>query len=458
MNDRTANVLLIDDEAELLRPLVGALERIDPNISFHTAADPQQALIVAKELKPEVVVADLSIDPSIGPQSGLDLIGEIAKLDRTTRILALTGHKAEDYGIEALQRGAASFLEKPADPKHLIVLISDGISFCRLKRNYLQLISNNKDLSGQTGITTNSALMRQALEKLLYAASNNQAVLLVGETGTGKGVLASTLHNISTRHKGPFVRFQPSFTGHDLVSSELFAPKKGAFTGATADRRGLIEEADGGTLFIDEVDQLPQETQVALLNVIQEKTFRRLGDNKELRSDFRLITASNKKTTKLIGEDSLREDFYHRISHCTIKIPALRERSEDIEQLAVKLLQSIANNESLPIQGLSEEALKKLTSYNWPGNIRELQSVVEGSVYHACFMNRHFVEETDVSFGPHATEGEIATGSFRQQVRDFESRLISDAMSANEGNQSKAAQSLGLDRSSFRRILTRSQR
>ena len=241
-----------------------------------------------------------------------------------------------------------------------------------------------------------------------------------------------------------------------MTASELFGHCRGAFTGAAADRAGLIEEVKGGTLFIDEVGDLSQETQLQLLHVLQDKTFRRIGSNKELKTDFRLITATNKTEKEMQQNNLLRLDFYHRIAHLSIEIPPLRSRQQDIEDLCRDFIQNTANRENLRVYGITPEALVRLRKHQWPGNVRELLAVTEGAVYRASYNSRRFIEIQDLDIRD-VTAGKSGNRCFREEVKDFERRLVLEAMERCGNNQSQAARSLGLDRMSLRRILERDE-
>lgn len=447
-------VLFIDDDEQSSGALINTLLRRNAPFVCHSATNEQQGLTSAKQHMPHVVVLDLTLDPSIGPESGLAVLGKLIASDPTTRILVLTGHGSEAMGITALRHGAASFLVKPVDPNHLVAVIEDGISYATLKRRLRESNAMSDDLIRRTGLSSSSPAMHKVIEAAAFAGTNLQPVLLVGETGTGKGVIARAIHRCSERHNGPFVRLQPSFGGSDLVSSELFGHEKGAFTGALSPRRGLIEEANEGTLFIDEVDELPTDSQVSLLNVLQEKIFRRLGSNLERSSNFRLIAAMNRSVEETLETKKLRHDFYHRIAHLTIHIPPLRERMDDIPDLAREFVLELAGRENFPVYGLTDQALAVLSHHAWPGNIRELQAVVEGATYRARFFKRHMVEVEDIEL---AREKRAITvsGSFRERVRAYEIDLVRHALSQNDHNQVRAAQSLQMDRSTLRRILSR---
>ena len=452
MQTSTPQVLFVDDDERALRSLLRSLKQHSLSFDCHAAHDAEEAYELFQEFMPAVAVVDLTIDPSVGPDSGLELISKFIHRDHSARILVLTGHDSSEMGLRALHYGAASFLQKPADPKHLLALIRDGITFAQLKRKLIaESIESNQGIQGLSSVAPS---MKPILESCAYAASNKQPLLLCGETGTGKGVTALAIHNASERQSAPFIRFQPSFGSHDLISSELFGHQKGAFTGASEPRRGLLETVEGGTLFIDEVDELPLETQITLLDVLQEHTFRPLGSNREIYSDFRLITATNRKIDGCLKTGKLRQDFYHRIAHFTIDLPALRERKEDIEELALEFLHKISNREKLSIDGISDKSIAKLYACDWPGNIRQLQATIEGGAYRAVFNSHRNIEPDDIDI--EIKNGEFSSGiSFRDKVRNYELRLVQEAIAKHNGNQSQAAASLKMDRSTLRRILER---
>ncbi|MFN8390078.1 MAG: sigma-54 dependent transcriptional regulator [Bdellovibrionota bacterium] len=450
-------MLFVDDDETSTTALIRSLIRHGADFPMELRTNGDEAVKFVRDHMPPAAVVDLSIDPERGPQSGLDLIGQLLSVNPNLRILVLTGQSSDDFGIRSLQCGAASFLRKPVDAQHLVALVRDALVFHSLRQKLSALQSDFERISSRSGLSSSSPKMQKAIESAAFAASHRQPVLLVGETGVGKGVFAQAIHRMGLLPSAPFLRFQPSFGTADLVSSELFGHQKGAFTGAVENRRGLIEEAHGGTLFIDEVDELPVETQILLLNVLQEKTFRRLGSNRDLRSDFRLIAATNRPVEESVRTKKLREDFYHRIAHFTLPIPALRERPEDISSLAHQFASQLINREDLNVQALSFEALQRLQNQPWHGNVRELQAAVEGAVYRAKYLSKRFVDSSDFTFGAAESGADPIHGSFRQQVEAFELRLIEDALSRCDQNQSKAAALLQLDRSTLRRVLARAK-
>ena len=447
-------VLFVDDEESATNSLIQSLRRNGAEFRIELRTDVASALTALNELNPDAVVVDLSIDPQRGPESGLDFISQLIEAAPNVRILVLTGQGTAEFGVRSLQAGAGSFVQKPVDPAHLLALIRDAISFSRLKRELYQLHSAREHVAAAGGFSSRSPKMQKVIEAIGYAASNKQPVLLVGETGTGKGVVAQTIHRLTGRG-APFIRFQPNFGAADMIASELFGHQKGAFTGAVDNRCGLLEDASGGTLFIDEIDELPPETQILLLNVLQEKIFRRVGSNKDVRSDFRLIAATNQPLAETLKKNKLREDFFHRISHLTIELPPLRDRQEDIPDLAEHFASQLITREDIEVQGLTPDAVEKLKSYRWPGNVRELQAVVEGGVYRANYLGKRFVENAEIVIQKSASTDAAAAGSFRDEVQNFELKLINEALEKCGNNQSKAADLLQLDRSTLRRILER---
>ena len=336
----------------------------------------------------------------------------------------------------------------------LQALIDDGILQSNLKRSYEQIRESGQERELEDLIVGKSAAAQKLREEVLYAGQNKQAVFLNGETGTGKGLCARAIHDFGRRQEKSFVRYQPTFGTGDMVSSDLFGHSKGAFTGAIEDRRGLIEVADGGSLFLDEIDELPLETQVLLLGVLQDKVFRPVGSTVEKQADFRLISASNRDVEKCIEDGKLRRDFFHRIAHFKIELPALKERKDDLESLAAHCLSQLQKSEELSVYEIEASALERLQSYEWPGNVRELQAVIEGAAYRSEYAGRNSILTDDLNLGKKDSVSKSEL-TFSEQVEAFKRKLIEDALAHNDGNQVKAAKSLGLDRSSMRRILAR---
>lgn len=441
-------VLFVDDDRSSLESIIRAAVSVGLDALCRTAGTAPEALRMIETERPHVVVLDLSLEPKRGVESGFDLLSEITHRAPDCRTIVLTGHGDETFGVRALDLGASSFLTKPADIAHLVALIKDGITQARLRRDYATL----RHQIEPTLLTGESAAMSSLMSELRTLAATGQPVLLSGETGTGKGVAARALHLWGPRAPKSLVRYQPTFATPDLVQSDLFGHVKGAFTGATTDRRGLIAEANGGTLFLDEVDELPHETQVLLLGVLQDKRFRPVGSSSESASHFRLVCATNRDLAEITTSGKLRLDLYHRLAHCVVRIPPLRERRTDIPLLVDSILSRLAATEGIDLLGLSDGALDLLLSHEWPGNIRELEGVMESAAYRARAAGRDRIEPSDIRLrrDPHDPH---APTDFHAQVEQFKRQLVAAALARTGGNRLRAAAELGLDRGTLSRIL-----
>ncbi len=421
---------------------------------FHLAFNIEDARQHLCQLRPAVAVVDLSLDPMRGVESGFELQQAIVEQAPCCRIIVLTGHGGREFGIRALRIGAASFLEKPAQIPHLAALIRDGLVQAELRSAYLSLVEERQRELG-ADFSSASPRLKSVLEAIRYAAQTNQPVLITGETGVGKGVCARLIHSLSRRDEQRFIRYQPG-TNRELVGSDLFGHVKGAFTGALAERRGLIGEADGGTLFLDELDEFPNDIQVALLGVLQDRTFRRIGSSREEKSDFRLIAATNRDIQACLTGGRIRTDLYHRIAHCRIALPPLRERLEDLRDLCRSFLERFCKKNGANVFELAPAALSRLSDYRWPGNIRELEAVVEGAAYRAHLGLRTVIEADDIAFIA-GTEEARAEGSLHERLNIARRALVTEALSRHHGNQLRAARELRIDRSTLRRIVARQE-
>lgn len=444
-------ILLIDDDRDAAYALACALRCHHLGAELTVARTPAEALSRAHD-NTEVIILDLQLDPERGPEGGLSLLRELIVAAPCARAIVLTGHSSQDFGVRALALGAASFLKKPADVPHLAALVRDGLAQARLKREHRVLLNRHR-YGADSPVVGESAAICEVRAQLHAAASTRQPVLLLGETGTGKGVCAREIHRLSARCDAPFIRYQPLGASAELAASDLFGHARGAFTGATGARRGMIEEASGGTLFLDEIDEYPATVQVALLGVLQDKTVRPIGANGERRCDFRLITASNALFPESLTSGKFRSDLYHRIAAHVIELPPLRKRLEDLPALTSRLLGELHSYEPHLPSEIDDLALRRLSARSWPGNVRELHLVLERAALHAHAQNRAIILPHDI---PDELQRRTAwPQTFREQVEQYEASLVKAALNAHEGNQARAATSLGLDRSTLRRILKR---
>ena len=437
-------ILLIDDDLTTLLCNQKALGREDASLEIHKASSLAQALPEISNHNPQVIVLDLCLHQPTGVESGFLALKQILEIDPSLRVIVLTGYSGDEYGMRALNMGAANFLTKPVNYQHLYALIKDAIAQCDMRREYNQLIAKESDgLSDY--LLGDSEFNSQLIKQIDFAAKTNQAILITGETGTGKGYIASLIHNQSERQNSKFVRMQPVFANSDLIASELFGHEQGSFTGAANARAGLFQEAHRGTLFLDEIDSFSLETQVALLGVLQDKKFRPLGTNEEAFSDFRLIAATNQDVEQAVATKKIRQDLYFRIAQFQIHLEPLRSRLEDLPLLADYFLAKLDS----AVKEISPDALALMLDYEWPGNIRELESVVASAAAQAEYQGRNSISAEDLSCANPQSKGQ----NFQQQISSYKIKLVKSALLRNEHSKSKAARELGIDRSTLQRIL-----
>lgn len=459
------DIIIVDNDADLVQSLVRVLSRLVAPRTVCAAGNAIKALELVDAQRPLVAVVDLCLNERVGVDSGFELLAQLRATLPQMRVLVLTGHGSRANGVRAMQLGAASFLEKPVDPEHLAALIRDAIVQAELRREFEKLIHEGAALSTRE-LCGESVAITQLRNDIAFAAATSQPVLLLGETGTGKSLCARLIHDQSARGAKKFVHYQPNFAGGDIVQSELFGHTKGAFTGAVESRRGLALEADGGTLFLDELDAVPRDTQVLLLDLVQEQRIRPVGSDSYHRVNCRFITATNKPLRQVLDEGLVRKDLHHRLAHNVITIPPLRERKEDIMLLASAILQTIRQREGLNVFDIDSPLLIELQDYPWPGNIRELQGVIENGAYRAHFSGRSTIQQRDVMLGERvachesspckhdvsARVGQTVIASFHEQVESFKRDLVRQALARCAGNQVQAALLLGVDRGTVRRL------
>jgi len=452
---REIDVLFVDDDEEYLSSLVRALSPLLKPSSVRAVISASQALHVSRECCPLVTVMDLCIDERQGVESGYELLASLRRINSSQRILVLTGHGSVACGIQAMGLGASNFIDKTSTPEHLAALIRDAITQARLRRE-CESLRRDRDRGSDLFLTGTSAASTRLMEEIDFAATTSQPVLLIGETGTGKSLCARLIHNRSARAARNFVHYHPNFGGGDLVQSELFGHVRGAFTGASESRDGLAAQAGGGSLFVDELDEVPIETQVKLLDLLQEYRIRPVGSDSFISVSCRFIAATNRSLEDAITSGKIRRDLYHRISHCLIRVPPLRERRDDIAVMAKHFLARVAQRESIHVFEFSDQALVICEEHAWPGNVRELQAVVETAAFRAAHRGRSIIQREDLSLSGEAglPDGAEHQGAFHERLEAFKRRLVEDALDSCGGNQVRAAKLLGVDRGTIRRLST----
>src|SRR5215217_8962953 len=367
-------ILVVDDEPSV----TGSLELIlsEGGYEVLTANSFASSTAILNRTKVDLVITDLRLADA----SGIDVIKYIKKNTPEIEVILMTGYGSLDITIEAIKAGAYYYLEKPYTPDRLFTLVDRALQLVALRHENESLKRTIAGDSETFGMIGRDPKMHQIFETIRTAAPSDASVLIEGESGTGKELIATAFHAQSQRAAGPFIRINCAAIPHELIESELFGYKKGAFTGADRDKRGLIEASNQGTLLLDEIAEMPVHLQTKLLRVLQERKLRRLGDEAEIDVNFRLVSSTNRDTAQMIREGTLRKDLYFRISTIKIKVPALRERLDDVPVIAGRFLIRFNEQYGKQIREISPETVARLVSYDWPGNIRQLESVIERAV------------------------------------------------------------------------------
>ena len=370
-------ILVVDDE----RSVTDALQLIlsDLGHKVNSAKTVGEANAFLKGSPYDLVFTDLRLPDG----SGIDLLTHIKSDTPDAQVIVMTAHGSLDITIEAIKRGAFYYIEKPFTPDQVTMLVQRALQFEAMTRENRSLKSALMGDGEDFGIIGHHPKMRQIHSIIRTAAPSEASVLIEGESGTGKELIAAAFHFQSPRGEFPLTRINCAAIPQDLMESELFGYRKGAFTGADRDKRGLIEATAGGTLLLDEIAEMPMHLQTKLLRVLQERKLRRLGDEAEIDVDFRLVSSTNRDTAQMIQEGSFRMDLYFRISTIKVKAPPLRERLDDVPLLAERFLQHYSEKYKKPIREISTSAFALLMRYDWPGNVRELESVIEHAVLFA---------------------------------------------------------------------------
>ncbi len=368
------HLLLIDDDANLRKSLRLALESMGHRVT--DAPGGPEALDLLGQRRFDFALLDLRL----GREQGLDLLPTLLRLSPGLPVVVITAHATIETAVEAMRRGAADYLPKPFTPDQLRLVLERVARLRRLQSSVDDLQEQVRSAVPEAELHTEEPAVRQALEMALRAAASDATVLVRGESGTGKGVLARTVHARSARADGPFVTVHCPSLSAELLESELFGHAKGAFTGAVQDVVGKVAVAEGGTLFLDEVGELPLALQPKLLRLVQEKRYERVGDPRTRASDVRIVAATNRDLDAAVAAGTFREDLLYRLNVIEVTLPPLRERRRDILPLAEHLLGFFARQAGKSIAGFTDEAREALARYAWPGNVRELRNALERGV------------------------------------------------------------------------------
>ena len=446
-----AKILAVDDEPDMVETLEQILSGADYEV--HVATESLKAFdMVAKE-RPDLIITDL-VMPEL---DGINFLERVKAHYPHIPVILLTGYATVDTAVEAMKKGASDYLSKPFHAEELLLRVEKCLTWSetdeenRYLRDRIQREDQNSSIIGQ------SRALWQVVQLADKVAPTDAAVLLLGESGTGKDLLARTIHNRSMRRDGPFFSVNCAALAENLLESELFGHERGAFTGATETKKGIFEVANNGTLFLDEISETGPSFQARLLRVVQDGQFLRVGGNRHLKTDVRLISSSNRDIQQAIDDGSFRSDLFYRLSGIQIHVPPLRERREDIPLLACHFVEKYANEMRRPVPTIAPEALLLLTNYSWPGNVRELRNTIEralilgqGDVIEAEQLPK---EVTATALAEPEPELSFHIPQTGLRLTDLEKKLVEEALELAEGNQVQAARLLGISRDAFRNRL-----
>ncbi len=439
-------LLIVEDEPLLRITMADALRK--EGWTVDVAEDGVKGTTLFERHRHDLVLSDL-VMPRMG---GLELLKRIKALQPDTTVVIITAHGTVDRAVEAMREGAADFIAKPFSMAQLLVRLSNVCSVRLLREQNVRLQEQLEQRHSFSNIIGKSKPMQEVFELIRLVADSDASVLVLGESGTGKEMVASAIHFNSQRRAKPYIRVSCASLPESLIESELFGYERGAFTGASERRIGRFEAASGGTLFLDEIGELPLSFQVKLLRVLQERQIERLGSNRPIDVDVRIVSASLRPLEEEIESARFREDLLFRINTVSIHLPPLRERREDIPLLATAFLQELAKDRQREIGGFSDEALERFEGYAWPGNVRELRNVVERAV---LFCRRGVIGVEDLPGnlrGGGSSEGAGVVDRRREvlplalAVERAEIEAIAAALQATAGRRAEAAELLGVSR------------
>lgn len=430
-----AKIMLVDDDKELLE-VYDKIFRLN-GFDVITCENSEKALDNLNKHQIYVVISDI-IMPKV---SGIELLCEIKNRESDIEVIMLTAEGSISGAVEAVKDGAFSYLVKPADVEDLISNVRKAYELVRIKKENEVLKGQIETLSDERDFIGVSPIAEELRQRAKIVGKTDSAVMITGETGTGKEVLANMIHKNSTRANKPFVCVNCGALNENLIESELFGSEKGAYTGAEKQRKGRFEIANGGTIFFDEIGELSLNMQTRLLRVLQEKSFERVGGYETIKSDFRLITATNRNLKQEVAENRFRADLYYRINIIPIEIPPLRERPEDIPELCKSFLHSYSREMNKNLEEIDEDTLKVLQKYDWPGNVRELRNIVERMVV-LSHDGKPDLDTLPEEIRNMFSEDGKSEDALRTQTKAFEKEYIIKIMRKYGGNVAKAAEEM----------------
>lgn len=444
-------ILIVDDEVSICQSLGAILK--DEGYQVLVAGTGEEALKCIDSEMPQLVLLDIWL-PGM---DGLETLKAIKAAHPDILVIMMSGHGTIETAVKATKLGAFDFIEKPLSLDKVIILVANALNVIRLEAENMLL---KQKVSHQYELTGNSRAITELKEMISIVAPTNAWILIMGENGTGKELVARSVHHLSHRSHKPIIEVNCAAIPEELIESELFGHEKGAFTGATEKKRGKFDLAHEGTIFLDEVADMSLKAQAKILRILQEKKFERVGGNKLIDMDVRVLAATNKDLEKEMEAGRFRQDLYYRLHVIPLTVPALRERKEDIRLLAERFLLDFALKEGEPKKAITDDAIRLLMQHDWPGNVRELKNIIERLIIltpadeitakDIPFLNAR-IDNSETLTAPPVSAA--AADSLKDAKMDFERQFIIKKLEENEGNISKTAEAIGLERSNLHKKL-----
>ncbi len=440
-------ILVTEDETNIRKGLMKALEL--EKYEVYGAQDGTEALKIMLKADIDLIISDLKMPR----MSGEELLKKICTLYPTVPVIILTGHGTVENAVQAMRDGAYDFMTKPLNLDRLFLLVKRALSSRELVMKHRELQEEVKKLENRRARGTfigKSRQMQKVFELISQVAGTKASVLITGESGVGKELVADAIHRQSPRKDKPLIKVHCAALSESLLESELFGHEKGAFTGASSQRKGRFELSDKGSIFLDEIGEINPSVQIKILRVLQEREFERVGGSQSIVVDTRIIAATNRDLKQEIADGNFREDLYYRLNVVNIHVPPLRERREDIPLLASAFLKEFAQENEKALEGIDKKALMALSTYNWPGNIRELRNCMESAV---VLSRGHFLtlEDLPPDISASAEDGRSVRIPMGTSMAEAEKLIIRSTLQYAMGNKSRAAEVLGIGRKTLHR-------
>jgi two-component system nitrogen regulation response regulator NtrX len=443
----TKTIMIVDDEPSIRTSLEGVLE--DEGYKVISASDGREALKIMEEEMPDLVLLDIWM-PGI---DGIETLKRMRAIHLGLQVIMISGHGSIETAVTATKLGAFDFIEKPLSLEKTLVTVQNALTYRQLRDENLILRQKAK---AKNKITGESLAIRQLQETIERVAPTHATVLITGENGTGKELVARAIHHLSTRNTRPLVEVNCAAIHEDLIESELFGHERGAFTGANERRRGRFDLANSGTLFLDEIGDMSLKTQAKILRILEEQRFERVGGTKTIQVDVRVIAATNKNLEREIEEGWFREDLYYRLNVIPVQVPPLRERTDDIPLLAEDFLEEFARESSIAKKNVAEDVIPVLQQHPWPGNVRELKNFIERLVIlvpEETIEIRHLPASFHQCFAQTTTTDALDQPSFKQAKIQFEKEYLCQKLDEHNWNITRTAGAIGIERSHLHRKL-----